>query len=476
MNNRIYRQPKVRIRAAASRARSLFWDVDLDSLPAWKASCLRLLRIFHGVAMDITDRQLTLRAMSLVYTTLLAMVPLLAISFSVLKGLGIHNRMEPVLLNLLAPLGEKAPQFAETIVGFVDKMQLGVLGFLGIAMLFYTVISLIQKIEAAFNYVWRITRLRSLTQRFRDYLSVIIVGPVLVFSSFGIMAGLMSTPLIERLMAVRMLGWLFALASWSLPTVMIILAFTFIYVFVPNTGVRLRSALMGGGIAGVLWNGIGWAFATFVATLPSYVEVYAGFATPLIFLIWLYMGWLILLVGASIAFYHQNSDQVPTARTHLNFSARSQDVLALAVVSLIGRAYYGGGSALSLDDISERLEVPSQPIDEILGWLEAAGQVAATAEDPPKFLPACPWESTNVNDLLIVVRQGGENLDLDHGVRRYEPPLELGVSEIMRRLDLSLEKALGGLKLRDLARNNSGDEPNQMRLGSVEPVSGKKVG
>ncbi len=465
MKNQLYRQPRAQIRAAAGRAHSLFWDADLELLPYWKATCLRLLRIFHGVSLDIADRQLTLRAMSLVYTTLLAMVPLLAISFSVLKGLGVHNRMEPVLLNLLAPLGDKAPEFAETIVGFVDKMQLGVLGFLGIAMLFYTVISLIQKIEAAFNYVWRITRLRTLTQRFRDYLSVIIVGPVLVFSSFGIMAGLVSTPLVETLMSIRMLGWLFALASWSVPTVMIILAFTFIYVFVPNTGVRLRSAFMGGSVAGILWNGIGWAFATFVATLPNYVEIYAGFATPLIFLVWLYTGWLILLVGASIAFYHQNSDQLPITRVPIGLSAHAREVLALTVASLIGKAYYGGGTAPTLDDLSDRIGAPVTAVDEILGWFEAAGLLAATADDPPKFLPACPWEDTTVSDMISAVRHGGGNDPLASGAAQFELPPEIGIAEIMQRLDRSSAAALDGMNLKDLAEPREPAAPVSTHLG-----------
>jgi membrane protein len=449
-----------RIRAVATRARSAFWDADLAALSPWRAMPLLLLRIFYGVGRDITDRQLTLRAMSLVYTTLLAMVPLLAISFSVLKGLGVHNRMEPLLLSLLAPLGENAPEFAQTIIGFVDKMQLGVLGFLGIAMLFYTVISLIQKIEAAFNYVWRITRLRSLTQRFRDYLSVIIVGPVLVFASFGVMAGLLSTPLMETLVSIKAIGWLIALATWLAPTVMIILAFTFIYVFVPNTVVRLRSAFLGGVIAGILWNAVGWAFATFVTTLPSYVAVYSSFATPLLFLIWLYTGWLILLIGSSISFYHQNADMLPIDRAPTSVSARTAEKVALLAVSHIGRAYYEDGPALSPATLSDRIDVSEHVLETVLDYLETAQILAITAETPARLLPARPWESTRVHDLIMVMHTSGGDSNSDSVGSEIGSELET----LFERLDRAGAESLGEMTLKDLSKllsegNRSGAPP-----------------
>ena len=117
---------------------------------------LRVLRVSYALIRDLREGQLTLRAMSLVYTTILSLVPLMAISFSILKGFGVHNQVEPVLLNLLAPLGDKGVEISERIVGFMDNVKVGVLGSLGFVLLFYTVVSLMQKIERAFNYVWQI--------------------------------------------------------------------------------------------------------------------------------------------------------------------------------------------------------------------------------------------------------------------------------------------------------------------------------
>ena len=183
-------------------ARRWLWDIDIDSLPAWRRLVLWTLRIGQACWRDLAEGQLTLRAMSLVYTTLLSLVPLLAISFSVLKGFGVHNQVEPLLLGFLEPLGDQGVEISARIVGFVDNIKVGVLGFLGFVLLFYTVISLMQKIERAFNYTWRIGRERTLGQRFRDYFSVVVIGPVLVFSSLSITASIMSDAVVQALAAI----------------------------------------------------------------------------------------------------------------------------------------------------------------------------------------------------------------------------------------------------------------------------------
>ncbi|MCZ6605959.1 MAG: YihY/virulence factor BrkB family protein [Alphaproteobacteria bacterium] len=443
-------------------ARAFFNHGHPASLGPGKAALLLALRIAHGVFVDLREGQLTLRAMSLVYTTLFAMVPLLAISFSVLKGLGAHNEVLPFLLRALSPLGDKAPEIAATIVGFVDNMQLRVLGFIGVALLFYTVISLIKKIEGAFNYIWQISRQRTLAQRFRDYLSVVIVGPVLVFASLGIMAGLMRSDTASAIIAVPPFGWLFAVVGWLAPTVMVILAFAFIYLFVPNTRVAVRSALLGGIVAGILWNGIGWAFATYVATLPGYVEIYSSFASPLIFLIWLYLSWLILLVGTSITFYHQHAENFPVYRGLVQMSGRVRDKLALAVVRAIGERYYGDQAAPTPAELADRLALPVHIVETTLNWLSDGGIVALSADNPPTCVPARPWEAVSVDAVLRGLRGGpGDQLaDLDG------TDIGTAMDAVVARLDRSIAEAFGDTSLKALATMSlsaplSGPDPRE---------------
>jgi membrane protein len=219
-----------------------------------------------------------MRAMSLVYTTLLSLVPLLAVSFSVLKAFGVQNQLEPALLNFLAPLGPKGAELTATIIGFVDNMRVGVLGSVGLALLLYTVVSLIQKVERAFNYTWHVSHNRRFVERFSDYLSVLLIGPVLMFSALGATASILNTSLVLSMAKIPVLGWIIDTGGTLLPYFFAIAAFTFVYVFVPNTRVRLGPAVVGAIVAGVLWQSIGWGFAFFMVGSTNYAAIYSGFA------------------------------------------------------------------------------------------------------------------------------------------------------------------------------------------------------
>ncbi|HSG10902.1 MAG TPA: YhjD/YihY/BrkB family envelope integrity protein, partial [Gammaproteobacteria bacterium] len=185
------------------------WNDDLRRLTGVRRAVVFVLRVAHLLFRELLGGELNLRAMSLVYTTLLSMVPLLAVSFSVLKGFGFHARLETYLFGImLEPLGPSGAEVAATIMGFVDNVKVGMLGSLGFALLIYTVVALVQKIEAAFNFVWQIDRLRSMSQRFSNYLSVITIGPALLFSAVGITATMLNTGIAQQVAAVEPFGTL----------------------------------------------------------------------------------------------------------------------------------------------------------------------------------------------------------------------------------------------------------------------------
>ncbi len=429
------------------------WEVDIATLPRWHAMLLGPVRIGHAVVRSVIGEQLTLRAMSLVYTTLLSLVPLLAISFLVLKGFGVHNQIEPLLLSVLAPLGDKGVDITNQIIGFVENIKVGVLGFVGFAVLFYTVISLMQKIERAFNHTWHITRERSLGQQFRDYLSVIIIGPALVFSAVGIMASLMNTAVVDMMSAIQPFGFLIKNIAKLVPYVMIASAFTFIYMFIPNTKVKFRSALIDGVVAGLLWNATGWIFASFVVNSAQYAAIYSTFATLIMFLIWLYLGWLILLIGASIAFHDQHPEYVTATRREMQLSNRVREKLALLIAYFISESFYRNAPGWTAEGLAQRLAAPMDATEFVLSALEQRGLLARTASDPPAFLPARPLETTPVADVLYAARTANETDQLNP----ERLPQETAVDKILSELDAAASAALQGRTLKDLAL--SGERP-----------------
>jgi len=262
------------------------WKDDLPTAPWYRRWPLWVLRLLYVTLRELVSGGLALRATSLVYTTLLSVVPLLAVSFSVLKAFGVHNKMEPVLLGLLEPLGPKGVEITGHIIGFVQNVKVGVLGAVGLAFLFYTVVALLQKIESAFNSVWHVRRLRGFSRRFSAYLTVVLIGPVLVFSAIGITASVANNGVVQYLLTVEPLGSLYLQASRLLPYGLVWVAFSFLYVLIPNTNVRLGPALMGGLMAAGLWQSAGWFFAHFIASSGKYAAIYSGFAVVILVLIW----------------------------------------------------------------------------------------------------------------------------------------------------------------------------------------------
>lgn len=435
------------------RVERFVWGGPQQAQPGWQHHLSQFLRLIWAVGRDVAEGQITLRAMSLVYTTLLSLVPLLAISFSILKGFGVHNQIEPFLLNAMEPLGERKEEIVERIVGFVDNVQVGVLGSVGFLLLFYTVISLMQKIELAFNDVWQISSRRTFAERFKDYLSVIIVGPVLVFASLGISATVMSDPMMARMAEIQPLGSIIEFVGRLVPIAMVTVAFSLIYMFVPHTRVRVGPAFTGGLVAGVLWNLLGWVFAGFVAQANRYTAIYSGFATPILFMIWLYVGWLILLLGATIAFYRQHPEYLSGRQLSGHLSHADRERLALQAVRLIGERYYGAGSPPDAETLAQALRVPANAVEMILAPLEVRGLVASTDASPPGFLPGCPWERASVHDVLDATLQAGRDGRFLHSSAGVGGP----VDGLLARRDRLLAETFGNVALKSLATGEALD-------------------
>jgi membrane protein len=417
------------------------WEKDIEQRSRHGRLAVRLARLLFGIARKCTDSQLNMRAMSLVYTTLLALVPLLAVSFSVLRAFGVHNQLEPFLMEFLAPLGERGEEVAARILGFVENIQVGILGSLGIALLFYTVISLIQKVEEAFNTIWLVPSTRSLSRRFSDYLSVILIGPVLVFSALGITASVMTSAVVQWFLTIEPFGTLLLGISRLIPYLLVCGAFAFIYGFIPNTRVRPGAAIAGGLFAGVLWYTTGLLFAHFVADSSNYSAVYSSFAGAILFMIWLYAGWLIVLVGAWVAFYWQNPHFLNPLRESAVLGDHRREALVLEIMTLIGRAHYRNEPPWTLEALERRYpSAQSEALVALVRELEAQGLIVATHKEPPAYVPGRDIETIGLREVMRVARgEAGTGSDLTT------------VSAVMDRVDAAIARVLAERTVKDLA-------------------------
>ena len=288
---------------------AFLWDARVGEMPAPLRLGIKTIRFLYAILRDVLTTTLTLRAMGLVYITIMSIVPMLALAFSALKGFGIHrSRIEPALLNVLEPLGERGEELTAQLIGFVDNVQGGLLAGAGLILLIYTTVSMIKKVEDSLNYIWRVDSARGLVARFGEYLSIVLVGPLLMVTALGLIATASSNTLVDQILEIEPFGATAVMLGKLTPYLLVSLVFALAYWFIPNTRVRPLSALAGGLTGGVLWATSGVLFATFVADSTRNVDIYASFAVIIIALMWLYISWLILLIGAQASFYFQHPE------------------------------------------------------------------------------------------------------------------------------------------------------------------------
>lgn len=424
----------------------LVWDADLRSLPQPRRSLVRVLRLLYVMVRDLASGELTLRAMSLVYTTLLSLVPLLAVSFSVLKGFGVHKQIEPLLYGFLQPLGPKGNEVAAQIMAFVDNVKGGVLGGIGLLLLVYTVLSLLKKIESSFNYVWHVEQLRPFAQRFSSYLSVVLIGPLLIISALGMTATVMNTAVVQQLVAIEPFGTLIIMGTKLVPYLLIWTAFTFIYIFIPNVRVQFGAAAVGALLAGFLWQTTGWVFASFMASSTKYAAIYSSFAILILLLIWLYINWLVMLVGAQVSFYIQNPQYLTRYRVRLTLSNRLKERLALTVMYLAGENHFHNRPPWTLMQLCDHFNLPAEAVNELLEILVEQGFLVGTAMEKPGYVPARDIETIRLDELLGRVREAGES----RFVRPGQVPALQVVDSLMEGLQGAAVSHLDGMTLRDL--------------------------
>lgn len=423
----------------------LWHDIPEQAGPL-KRLWLNFLRVAFIMGRELASGELNLRAMSLVFTTLLSLVPLIAVAFSVLKAFGVHNQMEPVLLGLLEPLGERGPEITANIIGFVQNIKVGVLGSVGVAMLFYTIIALVQKVENAFNFVWRVKRSRSLARRFTDYLSVVMIGPVLVFSALGLAATVLNHDVVRHLSQIEPFGTLLLIGTKLLPYVMIILAFTFLYKFIPNTKVKFNPALIGATVAGALWITIGTVFASFVAGSSNYTAIYSSFAILFFFMIWLYLAWFILLTGSQVAFYLQHPKLVRLAGMPLTLSPRLREKEGLWLMAVIAKRFCKNQPPLTIQQLEEQTGLTNNAVQDLLSSLENGGLLVELAGEESRYVPAQDVASIRVAAVLHCLRTAEENASFT-----LKSLADQGVNRLLQDLSDAQAEVVGDMSLKELA-------------------------
>lgn len=420
------------------------------SRPVWRKPLVVAARIGWVIGRDLIGGQASLRAMSLVYTTLLSIVPVLALIFAILKAFNVDDQVEVLMLEFLAPMGDQGKEITSQTITFVRQVNISVLGSVGLIFLVYTLISLIQKIEKAFNAVWQVSSDRSIARQVTAYLSAGLLGPLLLFLVIGVIATTLSTFLLDTVGAFGPFRTLLQEANKLAPYGMMIGAFSFLYYVVPNTQVRFSAALVGGAVAGIMWVGLGWGFATFIVTSARYAAIYSAFASLVLFMIWLYTAWLILLIGCSITYYFQNRAHLSPDNGLIRLTVSQAKRLTLILMTLVHRSFLTGDTPWTSRRLAARLGIPPQIIEALVVPLRDTGFVA-WAGHKARLVPTRPADMTKIADLLKIVRK----VDAQGAASDSRLGTDSTVDQLLAAAEEAEQTAIGDRTISDLIQAES---------------------
>jgi len=437
-------QLKQKLHDSRLRANRYLWHRNIAELPLLQRTFVRTLQIFIAIIRDLLQGQLSLRAMSLVFTTLIGFFPLLALTFAVLKGLGVHNALEPTLLTLLEPLGERANEITTGIVSYIDNMQVQLIGITSVGLLIYIVLDMMHKIESSFNYIWSVKYGRSWSSRISEYLFAVIVSPLLLFLSISITSWV-NTTFFERFVENLPYGSVIIEAvAIVTPILLMSLAFAFAYVFLPNTRVRFGSAFIGGFVTTIIWKLMGSVFQGFFVS-SARESIYLAFATAIAVMFFAYIGWLVALVGSSIAYYHQNPARARSGRHSPIFSIAQQEELNLILAAMIIRRFQKGQPPATEAQLASALSGNVIVIENSLTALEQIGLITHTADDPPCYLPKRSVANATLAEIWLALRHNEADMLKDE---LHSNEMEL-VHDFQSRLEANVEQQLGAVKFVD---------------------------
>ncbi|MBW2476695.1 MAG: YihY family inner membrane protein [Deltaproteobacteria bacterium] len=420
------------------------WELEAVGQSRLKRFVLHQSQICVLVVRDFVADRCLLKASALTFTTLLSIVPLLALMFSVLKGFGVQNVLEPLLLQQLAVGSSDA---VNKLIEYINNTNVARLGIFGLIFLIIAVLTLLSNIEDSFNSVWGVVETRPLLRRFTDYFSVVTIGPVFVVAAISMTSSLQSQGLVQNLLGKAYVGEVFLLLFKVLPFMVMWLVFAGLYLFMPNIKVSPKAALIGGIFGGTLWQISQWLYVNFQIGVAKYNAIYGTMAALPIFMVWIYLSWMIVLLGLEMTYATQNlrSIRQDIRGSRVNFASR--ELVALTVLVFVGSRFRQGLKAPTQETIAEHLEVPPRLLRCVIDELQRLELVVEVNHDTGDngYQPAMALDRTKVCDVLRGLEIDGDNYSRLSGTNEHDV-----IADLVTKRRAAEEQALDGLTLHDL--------------------------
>ena len=424
----------------------------MDLAPV-RGALYRVCRIGYSTVRGFFDHRLTVRAAALTYFSVLSVVPFLAFAFSVLKGFGayrsfIQGTVRSYLAETFAP-NPALHEAVERILEFVDATDFSRVGAVGLVVLVYTSVTLVSSVEDALNRVFGAKTTRPILRQLTDYVTLLVTTPLLVFVAATFSAAAQSSTVVRFVREQLRLGPIIDFALGLAPIAVVGLAIFAMYLILPNVKTRPLSALIGAAVAAVAWQGALVLHVQLQMGVARSNAIYSVLGALPIFLVWTYVSWLVVLVGAEIAASHQN-EQAVRERLHGRRADQAlNEMLAVALAAHVARDFLAAAPRSTAAELAARLEVPLPVVGDILDALARAGLlVRALGDREMGWVPGRDLDEVHASDLRDALRRDPRADDVRASVERQLGP---DLRQALAAAELERRSSPSNLTLRELA-------------------------
>ena len=395
------------------------WRIRSSELHGPKFLAIKVLRVFILSIRGFIGDNCSLQASALTFYTLLSIIPIFAMAFGIAKGFGLDSAIEREILVHLKGQEEVAKWLINFAYSFLENTQGGVVAGIGVVVLIWTVISVLNNIESSFNVIWKTRTQRSVIRKITDYITIMLISPILLITASSVTVYI-TREVVSAVGKVSVLNQVSPFIHYSLRSIPYLatwVLFSFVYMVMPNKRVHLVGALLGGIIAGTLFQIFEFVYIYFQVGVSKYNAIYGSFAALPLFLIWLQSSWLILLYGAEISYAVQNAASYEFEPDYSQLSYSAKEVLVLSIARLIIKKFAGAEASLTAQQIARELDIPRTLTQDLLRELVQAGVIAPTKgaaeneaawEDSSlRYQPAFDIDRMSISLVLEMWRKNG---------------------------------------------------------------------
>lgn len=399
------------------------WRVRLQGLPPLKGAGIRLLRTFSLALNGFARDRCAQRASALTFYTLLSIVPVAAMAFGIAKGFGFEKMLETELYSRFAGQEEIVSRVIEFAQSLLENTRGGLLAGIGLALLFWSVVKVLGQIEAAMNATWGVAKQRSLGRKFSDYLSIMLISPLLVIlsSSATVYITTQVTEITESVALLDRFSQVIFFSLRLLPYGLVWILFTVLYILMPNTKVRVGPGIFAGIIAGTLFQLVQWGYIAFQIGAARYNAIYGSFAALPLFLVWLQLSWMIVLLGSEISFAAQNAATYEFEPDAQRISPAYRRLITLEICRVVVKRFAAGQKPLTAMQIAEHIGLPIKLVTRVLDDLVTARIISVTGGEEngtPAYQPARDIHTLTISSVVEALdHQGIDKLPLSNAGR-----------------------------------------------------------